>query len=406
MKRVLPITALITGMLALPGVLPAPAHAQAQMPAVTAFPAELPATVAEKMRRVARGEPLDAYGMQTLQRRLALAMERRLAALVHEPRLRLIQVSAPAATGQAPVVSAPVTRTEKATFLGIVASPAATALHNETKLPRGVGLVVEFVDAGSPAEKAGIKKGDILQKLDDQLLINSQQLAVLVRDKKPGDAVKITALRGGEINKSQVVEVTLGEKELPVFENVASTLGMLDNGIAGSALERVPELQGPWGNWVGTAVHVDADGTVSWRQADEQYDIVIRRTTAGNETVTAKDREGRTLYEGPSDKTALSQLTPELQKRISTALSNPARVHPTKSPAEGGVTTSRSLVMNRKDDQHDITLRLNNADRQLTVKDLATGKVLFEGPANTADELKKLPPEVQPKVQQMLEKVK
>ena len=62
--------------------------------------------------------------------------------------------------------------------------------------------------------------------------------------------------------------------------------------------------------------------------------------------------------------------------------------------------------MNRKDDQHDITLHLVNGDRQLTVTDLATGKVLFDGPANTADDLKKLPPEVQPKVQQMLEKVK
>jgi hypothetical protein len=407
MKRVLPITAMITSMLASPGMVPAPVHAQVQTPAVEAFPAEMPATVAEKMRRVARGEPLDAYGMQTLRRRIALNMERQLADLAKESRrYRWIQVSAPAQGGENLLIPAPAPRTEKATFLGIVASPAAATLREEMKLPRGVGLVVEYVDAGSPAEKAGVKKGDVLQKLDDQVLINGPQLAVLVRDKKPGDVVKLTALRGGEINRSQVVEVTLGEKDLPVLEDSAPALGMLDNGAVGGGLSRGSELQVPAGQWVGTAVHIDADGTIWFRAADEQYDITLQRTKSGNESIAAKDREGRVLYEGPSDKTALSRLAPELQKRIENALSNPARIRTANPATQGGVTTNRTLVMNRKDEQHDITLHLVNGDRQLTVKDLATGKILFDGPANTADDLKKLSPAVQPKVQQMLEKVK
>ena len=80
--RRLPLSALITGLLAAPGMgmAPPPAGLESRAPTVQAFPAEMPGTLAEEIRRVARGEPLNAYGMQDLQRRMTLRAQSRLAA--------------------------------------------------------------------------------------------------------------------------------------------------------------------------------------------------------------------------------------------------------------------------------------------------------------------------------------
>ena len=48
-----------------------------------------------------------------------------------------------------------------------------------------MGLVVEFVADKSPATEAGLKPEDVLEKLNDQLLVNSEQLAVLVIFERP-----------------------------------------------------------------------------------------------------------------------------------------------------------------------------------------------------------------------------
>src|SRR5262245_19618935 len=70
---------------------------------------------------------------------------------------------------------------EKAAFLGVVAVPVAPATREQIKLPKGIGLSVESVEKDSPAAQAGIMQYDVLQKLDDQWLVNGHQLAVVVR---------------------------------------------------------------------------------------------------------------------------------------------------------------------------------------------------------------------------------
>jgi len=87
MKRTLPMSALITGLLAMPGMglaPPAAGEAQPRAPMVRAFPAQMPAAVAEEIRRLARAEELDAFGMQGLQRRMALRTQERLAGILRK----------------------------------------------------------------------------------------------------------------------------------------------------------------------------------------------------------------------------------------------------------------------------------------------------------------------------------
>ena len=83
-RKTLPMSALITGLLAAPlmGIAPpATGETQQRAPIVQteSFPAAMPGEVAEEIRRIARGEKPDAHGMQGLQRRIALQMQKRLA---------------------------------------------------------------------------------------------------------------------------------------------------------------------------------------------------------------------------------------------------------------------------------------------------------------------------------------
>ena len=111
------------------------------------------------------------------------------------------------------LIAPPMARhTEKAAYLGLSTSPPPPALRHQLKLPDGTALVVDFVQPNSPAQKSGIRQYDLLLKLNDQLLINAEQLAVLVRTFKPGEEVHLTLLREGE---KQSVPVALAERDLP-----------------------------------------------------------------------------------------------------------------------------------------------------------------------------------------------
>lgn len=128
----------------------------------------------------------------------------------------------------------------KVPYLGVAVAPADETLRSQVKLPRGVGLNVMAVVADSPAEKCGIKVHDVLEKLDDQLLCNGEQLAALVRSRDPGSKVTFTLIREGN---RKTVEVTLGETEEEVarplpFEDLGERFGEF-----GRALKDLPEIR-------------------------------------------------------------------------------------------------------------------------------------------------------------------
>lgn len=96
------------------------------------------------------------------------------------------------------------------TFLGVVTTQVSPEISTHLAVEPNTGLIADYIDKDSPAAKAGLEKGDILAKLDDQILILPQQLRVLVANKKEGDAVKLSILRKG---KTEEISVTLAKKE-------------------------------------------------------------------------------------------------------------------------------------------------------------------------------------------------
>jgi membrane-associated protease RseP (regulator of RpoE activity) len=101
---------------------------------------------------------------------------------------------------------------KKVAYLGVIVSGVGETVRSQLNLTSGGGLAIQQVMDGSPAEKAGLRKHDIIEKCGDQVLFNGEQFTALVRSHKPGDQVTLEILREG---KPQSVNVTLGEQELP-----------------------------------------------------------------------------------------------------------------------------------------------------------------------------------------------
>ncbi|WP_181805247.1 S1C family serine protease [Streptomyces shenzhenensis] len=65
------------------------------------------------------------------------------------------------------------------------------------------------VESGGPADKAGLKPGDVITKLDDTVIDSGPTLIGEIWTHKPGDKVQITYKRGGS---EHTVTVTLGSR--------------------------------------------------------------------------------------------------------------------------------------------------------------------------------------------------
>lgn len=73
----------------------------------------------------------------------------------------------------------------------------------------GYGVRVTAALAGTPAAKAGLKAGDLIEKVDSVELNNGQTLGGAIQTHAPGDTVQLTVLRGGT---TTTVPLTLADR--------------------------------------------------------------------------------------------------------------------------------------------------------------------------------------------------
>ena len=93
------------------------------------------------------------------------------------------------------------------TWLGVAITEAPPEISVRLPIEPGTGLVVGDVIANSPAAISGLQRGDVLARLNEQILVTVKQLQTLVMHRKPGDQVEITFFRKGE--KRKVIAVLL-----------------------------------------------------------------------------------------------------------------------------------------------------------------------------------------------------
>ena len=66
------------------------------------------------------------------------------------------------------------------------------------------GFQISGTSAGSPAEKAGLKKDDIITKFGEKIINNLYDLTYAIREHSPGDVVEIELLRDAKLMKFKV----------------------------------------------------------------------------------------------------------------------------------------------------------------------------------------------------------
>ncbi|MBC7784423.1 MAG: PDZ domain-containing protein [Burkholderiales bacterium] len=177
--------------------------------------------------------------------------------------------------------------TQPVSYMGIATAILPPVLREHLGLQPGMGLLVDHVDPGSPADRAGMKANDILLRLEDQLLISVYQLTVLVRARQVGEVITLHVMRQG---KPMPLQVTLGGKELPPVETPSGLI--LPQDMPDTPFPRVGQ-----GRVSRVVTHVDDEHSISITTHDERKHI------------TVKDRTGAVIYDG-------ELTTPEDHRRI------------------------------------------------------------------------------------------
>jgi serine protease Do len=104
-------------------------------------------------------------------------------------------------------------------YLGVRIGSLDEGLAKQFKVPDTAGALVDDVTPGGPADKAGIKNGDVIRKVDGRTVQGSGQLTATVTDMNPGTEVTLDILRDG---KPMTIHLTLGERP----SNLSATPGV------------------------------------------------------------------------------------------------------------------------------------------------------------------------------------
>jgi serine protease Do len=93
-------------------------------------------------------------------------------------------------------------------MLGVTIQSIDADLASSLNLPAARGAIVTSVTAGGPAEKAGIKRGDVVTAINNQPVIDNNSLRNQVASMKPGSTATVTVVRNG---RDQNLQVALAE---------------------------------------------------------------------------------------------------------------------------------------------------------------------------------------------------
>jgi serine protease Do/serine protease DegQ len=94
-------------------------------------------------------------------------------------------------------------------YLGVLADPLTPDIAEQVHLPKDAkGVIVTDVPQDGPADKAGLKRGDVIISVNGKPIINHDELRLTIAQMLPGTKVALDIARDG---KPMVINVTLGQ---------------------------------------------------------------------------------------------------------------------------------------------------------------------------------------------------
>ncbi|MFL6673546.1 MAG: PDZ domain-containing protein, partial [Massilia sp.] len=99
--------------------------------------------------------------------------------------------------------------------LGVTVQDVNQGFADSFRLDTVEGALVSNVERGSAADKAGLKSGDIIRKVDGQPIIASGDLPSMLSVAKPGERVAMEVWRDGKIVRIDATLSNAGDKAVP-----------------------------------------------------------------------------------------------------------------------------------------------------------------------------------------------
>jgi serine protease Do len=214
------------------------------------------------------------------------------------------------------------------------------------------GAVVEEVRPDTPAEKAGLKKSDIIVEFDGERVRSARQFSRLVQETVPGHEVKTTVVRDGQRRDLQLTP-SESRSEMSVFMNGdggmlrdrLGDLGDLRNlpnfgdrmrgfnfnfdipAISGRRLgvtveEVTSQLAGYFGAKDGVLVTAVTDGTAASRAGLKAGDVI---TSINGTSVHSRDGLVRVLRDASGDEVTIGIVRDKKESTVKATIEGPSR---------------------------------------------------------------------------------
>ncbi len=104
-------------------------------------------------------------------------------------------------------------------WLGVSIQPITPELAKQFGLKDDVGALVGDVTENSPAEKAGLKRGDVIREYDGKKIEEPNILRNMVANTTPGEEHQVKVIRN---NQTLTIKITIGELPVEAQEEIVS----------------------------------------------------------------------------------------------------------------------------------------------------------------------------------------
>lgn len=167
-------------------------------------------------------------------------------------------------------------------YLGVSYIPTDGLNEDQVKslgIPTSVnGVYVSDVSPDGGAAAAGLKKGDVITKVNNNLVNSGLQMSAQIAGFRPGDKVPVTYIRGG---KEYTIQVTLKKRSDVVTNNVGVRLGA-----DLATLEKAKAVR--YGIEGGVVVNrISNDGVIGRSRIQPGFVITAVKTAEGEVPVTS-----------------------------------------------------------------------------------------------------------------------
>ncbi len=129
-------------------------------------------------------------------------------------------------------------------WMGVAIQDFTPELADYYGIKEAEGVLVGMVYKDHPADKAGIKAGDIIAKVNDVSVNSSRELSASIAGHGVGEQVIITFIRAGKVKKASVLLSKRSESEPGTF-GISSETGFDDFGMKFKSLDE--EIAGKFG---------------------------------------------------------------------------------------------------------------------------------------------------------------